>query len=90
MPLSGDVKLLALTPSIILPSLVNNFRRHRKIAHHGQKRVMKVSCGVDYYLTAHVIRIMGWVGYIIAMVILYAECPNLLLNMHVTYIKTFH
>ena len=82
MLLGSDVKLLALTPLIILLSLVN-FRRRRKIPHHGQKRVVKVSC-------AHVIRIMGWVGYIIAMVILYAECPNLLLNMHVTYIKTFH
>ena len=64
MLLGGDVKLLALTPLIILLSLVN-FRRRRKIPHHGQKRVVKVSCGVDYYLTAHVIRIMGWVGYII-------------------------
>ena len=66
MPLGSDVKLLALTPSIILLSLVN-FRRCRKIAHHGQKRVVKVSCGVDNYLTAHVIHIMGWVGYIIAI-----------------------
>ena len=89
MLLGSDVKLLALTPLIILLSLVN-FRRRRKIPHHGQKRVVKVSCGVDDYLTARVIRIMGWVGYIMAMVILYAECPNLLLNMHVTYIKTFH
>ena len=64
MLLGGDVKLLTLTPLIILLSLVN-FRRHRKIPHHGQKRVVKVSCGVDYYLTAHVIHIMGWVGYII-------------------------
>ena len=65
MLLGGDVKLLALTPLIILLSLVN-FRRRRKIPHHGQKRVVKVSCGVDDYLTAHVIRVIGWMGYIIA------------------------
>ena len=52
MLLGGDVKLLALTPLIILLSLVN-FRRRRKIPHHGQKRVVKVSCGVEAATSLH-------------------------------------